>query len=121
MSPVPVSGTAKNSRRKKPGYITYDFLSHFPLPVLFPGGGQRGTNVSHPARISRKAEQISAQYPQNSARKGCNWKNKILIEFVTSVVIPVLIENIVSGPDMQAMFDNVVETAEKNHTSTFFS
>ena len=79
---------------KKPGYITYDFLSHFPLPVLFPGGGQRGTNVSHPARISRKAEQISAQYPQNSARKGCNWKNKILIEFVTSVVIPILIENI---------------------------
>ena len=82
------------------------FCHIFPLAVLFSGGGQRGTNVSHPARISRKAEQISAQYPQNSARKGCNWKNKILIEFVTSVVIPVLIENIVLGPDLQAMFDN---------------
>ena len=92
-----------------------------PWPCCSPAGDSRGTNVSRPARISRKAEQISAQYPQNSARKGCNWKNKILIEFVTSVVIPVLIENIVSGPDMQAMFDNVVETAEKNHTSTFFS
>ena len=96
MSPVPVSGTAKTRMRKKPGYITYDFLSHFPLAVLFPGGGLGGTNVSHPARISRKAEQISAQYPQNSARKGCNWKNKILIEFVSRVVGRILIENIVT-------------------------
>ena len=88
-----------------------------PWPCCSPAGDSRGgTNVSHPARISRKAEQISAQYPQNSARKGCNWKNKILIEFVTSVVIPVLIENIVSGPDLQAMFDNFLETVEKNHT-----
>ena len=64
--------------------------------MLFPGGGLGGTNVSHPARISRKAEQISAQYPQNSARKGCNWKNKILIEFVIRVVGRILIENIVT-------------------------
>ena len=97
------------------------FCRIFPWPCCSPAGDWGGTNVSHPARISRKAEQISAQYPQNSARKGCNWKNKILIEFVTSVVIPVLIENIVSAPDMQATFDNVVETAEKNHMSTFFS
>ena len=73
------------------------FCRIFPLAVLFPGGGQEGgTNVSHPARISRKAEQISAQYPQNSARKGCNWKNKILIEFVSCVVGRILIENIVT-------------------------
>ena len=97
MSPVPVSGTAKTRRRKKPGYITYDFLSHFPPGRVVPRRGTgRGTNVSHPARISRKAEQISAQYPQNSARKGCNWKNKILIEFVSCVVGRILIENIVT-------------------------
>ena len=42
MSPIPVSGTAKTRRRKKLGYITYDFLSHFPPGRVVPRRGTGG-------------------------------------------------------------------------------